>query len=102
MSAILSPARRCGVVICLHRSRRRREGDWGPRCGWQVLHGHWLQAGVQGVYSVIERDDGLLDLEDAAYYSAGHDDWQLHQPQAMRYVRGRVLDIGCGVGRHAL
>ena len=28
--------------------------------------------------------------------------WHLTEKKAIKYARGRVLDIGCGAGRHAL
>lgn len=52
---------------------------------------------------VIERDDGYLDVnDDLRVYFESFEDWPLHHQQAMEFARGRVLDIGCGAGRHAL
>ncbi len=53
---------------------------------------------------VMERDDGHIgsNIELPAAYFAKFRDWPAHQRQAMRFVRGRVLDIGCGAGRVAL
>jgi SAM-dependent methyltransferase len=52
---------------------------------------------------ILERDDGFTDL------SAGHElyvaefkDWPLSERRSVRYVRGRVLDVGCGAGRVSL
>lgn len=52
---------------------------------------------------IIERDDGYINFSQAAstYFSNYHD-WKIDQKKAMRFVRGRVLDIGCGAGRHSL
>jgi SAM-dependent methyltransferase len=54
-------------------------------------------------FEIIERDDGFIELSGGrTIYLAEYPDWPLHHRRAMRYVRGRVLDIGCGAGRHAL
>ena len=52
---------------------------------------------------MIERDDGYVDssLNLATYFDTVRK-WPAHQRTALRYVRGRVLDIGCGAGRHGL
>lgn len=54
------------------------------------------------VYGVIEREDGLVDVDDPQTYFAVYGGWPAHQRQAMSFVQGRVLDVGCGAGRHAL
>jgi len=58
--------------------------------------------GAEGACSIVERDDGLLDVDRLLAYFAGYEDWPPHQQEAMRHVRGNVLDVGCGVGRHSL
>jgi SAM-dependent methyltransferase len=53
--------------------------------------------------SVLERDDGYVFLErGGAFYGAPIRRWELHERGAMRFARGRVLDVGCGAGRVAL
>jgi SAM-dependent methyltransferase len=56
-----------------------------------------------GGFEIVERDDGYIALSGGprAYFSE-YKDWPAHQRQAMKYARGRVLDIGCGAGRHSL
>jgi SAM-dependent methyltransferase len=52
---------------------------------------------------VVERDDGYVDATNApAVYFSQYQDWPTHVKKAMRHARGRVLDIGCGAGRHSL
>jgi len=57
----------------------------------------------QGGYEIIERDDGFFGLSSGPpSYLAEYKDWPAHQRRAIRLVRGRVLDVGCGGGRVAL
>jgi SAM-dependent methyltransferase len=53
---------------------------------------------------IIERDDGMLSA--GAYgpklYFSEYRNWDKIEKQAMKYATGRVLDIGCGGGRHSL
>jgi SAM-dependent methyltransferase len=53
---------------------------------------------------IIEREDGLLSLGHygGKLYFSDYKDWYPIEKQAMKYVRGRVLDVGCGAGRHSL
>jgi hypothetical protein len=51
----------------------------------------------------VERDDGFILAYDAAYFLAPYEEWDDPvEREAMTFVRGRVLDIGCGGGRVAL
>ena len=51
---------------------------------------------------IVEREDGYITAGISSTYFDPHRDWPPHQRESMNYVRGRVLDIGCGPGRHAL
>jgi len=54
-------------------------------------------------YEILERDDGFIEVSDGrGSYLAKFEDWPARHRQALRHVAGRVLDIGCGAGRHAL
>jgi SAM-dependent methyltransferase len=56
------------------------------------------------VAEIVERDDGLINasLTGPAMYFAPFRRWPPHHRQAMRFVRGRVLDVGAGAGRVSL
>jgi SAM-dependent methyltransferase len=49
---------------------------------------------------VIERDDGYVDCDSAKGYFHEPDKWSFWEKQALRHARGKVLDLGCGAGRH--
>lgn len=53
---------------------------------------------------IIERDDGFMALGKfgGGLYFSEYKDWDAVDKLAMKYVKGRVLDIGCGAGRHSL
>jgi SAM-dependent methyltransferase len=53
---------------------------------------------------VVERDDGYLDPSEnlPASYFCEFRKWMPRERKAMRFVRGRALDVGCGAGRVAL
>lgn len=51
---------------------------------------------------IMERDDGLIYCGDPSDYFAPYRRWPPVERKAMRYVRGRVLDVGCGAGRVSL
>ena len=57
----------------------------------------------EDTYEIIERDDGMFNVSPGAkLYFSEYEDWSPAEKQAMTHVRGRVLDIGCGAGRHSL
>jgi SAM-dependent methyltransferase len=52
---------------------------------------------------IAERDDGFVMAFDAQYLLAPFSKWDDRvERRAMRFVRGRVLDVGCGGGRVCL
>ena len=52
---------------------------------------------------IVERDDGLIGVSPGApLYFAPYDQWSELDKAAIELVRGRVLDVGSGAGRHAL
>lgn len=57
----------------------------------------------QESYEIIERDDGFFSLSPGPrLYFLEYEDWPEADKRAIRYARGRVLDIGAGAGRHSL
>ncbi len=51
-------------------------------------------------WEIIERDDGYFDSSDVGRsYFADYRRWPDIEKKSMRFVRGKVLDIGCGAGR---
>jgi SAM-dependent methyltransferase len=51
---------------------------------------------------IVERDDGMVLAYDGRYLVEPFRRWQPVERRAMRFVRGRVLDLGCGAGRVCL
>jgi SAM-dependent methyltransferase len=52
---------------------------------------------------IIERDDNYIDTgSEAGLYFSEYERWPPLERQAIALARGRVLDIGCGAGRHSL
>lgn len=53
---------------------------------------------------IVERDDGFIgaSVMGPKMYLAPFARWPAHHRRAMRFVRGRVLDVGSGGGRVAL
>ena len=71
----------------------------------QDAFGHEIQDYFEGEssYEIIERDDGFFSLSPGPeLYFLEYEDWPESERRAMKYVRGKVLDVGCGAGRHAL
>lgn len=57
--------------------------------------------GVSGQY-LIERDDGRIETLEVGDYIKPFEEWDEPERQAIKHVKGRVLDIGCGAGRVAI
>lgn len=57
--------------------------------------------GDKPVYRSRRDDDYVQEGTFEAYFSE-YKDWAKCEKKALKYVRGKVLDIGCGAGRHSL
>ena len=63
----------------------------------------WAYYNGQRVFEIDERDDGYIEASTSPkMYFSDYEDWPQHEKKAIEYVKGRVLDIGCGAGRHSL
>lgn len=52
---------------------------------------------------IIEREDDFIALgSDPSQYLSEYRKWPAAEKRAIKHARGRVLDIGCGAGRHTL
>jgi SAM-dependent methyltransferase len=69
-------------------------------------YGELMLAMLEGSRSpeLVERDDGFINASPFGprLYFDPFRRWPAHQRRAMRFVRGRVLDVGCGAGRVSL
>jgi SAM-dependent methyltransferase len=59
--------------------------------------------GQEPTAEIIERDDDYIDTgSEPGYYFTRRDEWRELERKAVDLARGRILDVGCGAGRHAL
>ena len=69
-------------------------------------YGQLLLAALEGhdVVEIVERDDGFISASAMGpkLYVAPFRRWPSHHRRAMRYAKGRVLDVGAGAGRVSL
>lgn len=66
--------------------------------------GRWCIDAVEGRTTgneIVERDDGFIAVSTFDYLAPVRR-WKAVERRALRYARGRVLDVGCGAGRVAL
>jgi SAM-dependent methyltransferase len=63
----------------------------------------WAYYKGRECFEIAERDDGYISAAPLPkIYFSKYEDWPLHERRAMEFVKGRVLDVGCGAGRHSL
>lgn len=51
---------------------------------------------------MVERDDGNIGVTDVATYFASVEHWSPIEQAVCDHAVGRVLDVGCGAGRHGV
>ncbi|MDQ0991130.1 class I SAM-dependent methyltransferase [Streptomyces sp. V3I7] len=79
--------------------RQPRTGDAFGR----ILARCWAAgAAPWSAVEVIERDDGFVAAHDAARYFREPGQWSALDTWAWGQATGRILDVGCGGGRHAV
>jgi SAM-dependent methyltransferase len=64
----------------------------------------WACYKGEAASEIVERDDGYFEATpgNPKSYFSEYEDWTPIERKAMELVKGRVLDIGCGAGRHSL
>jgi len=66
----------------------------------QLLLDHHIQQ--KPVNYVIERDDGLINVDTTSGYFSFYEDWPKEEQFIIDQAISPVLDLGCGAGRHSL
>ncbi len=63
----------------------------------------WYHYNGKKSFEIVEREDGYFDVSSGApTYFSDYEQWGEHLKQGIEFAKGRILDIGCGAGRHSL
>lgn len=68
-------------------------------------YGQEIWAFLQGKesYEIVERDDGFIALSGGpSVYFAGFERWPKYEKEAIKFAKGKILDVGAGAGRVSL
>lgn len=72
----------------------------------QDAHGHLMYDFLEGrnPVEIVERDDHLIEPSSIGpqYYFSEFKNWSPREKLASKFLKGRVLDVGCGAGRWSL
>ncbi len=77
----------------------------GPIIDDAFGHALWAQYNDIDIPEIIETRDGYIWVNAAngyRYYLTPYAEWPSWEKEIIREMRGRVLDVGCGAGRHSL
>ena len=67
--------------------------------GHEIWEYHKTRQGIE----IVERDDGYIDVSPwPIVYFNEYKKWPKQDKIAIKYVKGKVLDVGCGAARHSL
>ena len=62
----------------------------------------WAYYKGKEVFEIVESSDGYIDVLNPRVYFSDYEAWHPLEKKAIELVKGRVLDVGCGAGRHSL
>ena len=69
----------------------------------QAMYDQWEHGNSYELVELVERDDGFISHgAGPGKYFAPYRDWAACEKRVIRHAQGRVIDIGCGAGRHAV
>ena len=59
--------------------------------------------GDKDIVEIVEREDGFIEVSAGpSFYFKTFENWPEPEQKAISFVRGRVMDVGCGAGRISL
>lgn len=63
----------------------------------------WAYFNKKESFEIVEREDGYIDISGGAKtYFSEYKNWTNQEKIAMKFVKGKILDIGCGAGKHSI
>jgi len=86
------------IDLMIAKSRLKKSQDAYGHSLWDYFYKK------QPACEIIERSDGYIDPSDVApkIYFSKFEDWPDVEKKAIKFAKGRVLDVGCGAGRVAI
>lgn len=56
----------------------------------------------ENCFEIVERDDGLIEATSPEKYFKEYEEWNENEKEVIKHAKGKIIDIGAGVGRHSL